>query len=241
MARGSTDNKVLRHTDPPYVEVVGEGQYDEEVRVFVLELTLRVSATMSVTAARRDDILTRRCLQALTAAGGLRRDEIEDAGVNLWRPWWGGRKARDELIHRLVIRCDDRVRLAKALSAVEKSTGRGKTVGFNMRQPVFDAKPEVRDAALRGALAAARRKSEALASECGASVGRVLLIEEEGSAVRPSGAIGDDDWFGDAGRFDMARRRISGLRAAGPEPEPLESPSRTVWVNYRVRFELLRQ
>lgn len=68
-------------------------------------------------------------------------------------------------------------------------------------------------------------------------LGQVLSVEEGKQAKRNSGFTGDEDWTGDDSRFAMGGGVL--LAAAANEPEPiLQRPTRTIYVNCRVRFAL---
>jgi uncharacterized protein YggE len=200
-----------------------------------------VRAAKEETSLQQAGELAARCVERLTAAG-IARDEIEEAGLDLQRPWWQRRKEESkvgkEATRRLRVRCPDFRRLAAGLSAIESvAGGQRDTVDVSMKAPVFTSDESVRTAALRSALSAARDKAAALAEESVMTLGAVLRVEEGSPVQRHSGFAGDQDWWGDSERFGAGRGYL--MESVGEDAPPLPTPSRTVWVRCRARFELL--
>jgi len=226
---------------PPYVEVVGEAEFDEPIETFIAEVTLSVRAAKEETSLQQVGELASRCVERLVGAG-LARDEIADGGLDLQRPWWTRRReearAGKEATRRLLLRSPSLARLTAGLAAIETlAGGQRDTIDVTMKPPVFAGDEAVRTAALRRALAAAREKAQALAEESVMTLGSVLRVEEGSPVQRHSGFAGDQDWHGDAARFGAGMGYLS--ESGGSESEPLTTPSRTVWVRCRARFELL--
>jgi uncharacterized protein YggE len=230
----------MRDDQQPFVEVLAEASYEEPIERFVAELQLEVRGASEDSAVQQVAELSRRCVERLTS-GGLARDEIEDAGLSMHRPWWFRKKeqAGKTATHQLRVRCGDVARLNAALVAVDGVTANPReTVNLNMRQPIFREDDAARAEALRLAVRAGREKAQAVADEAGAALGRLLSVEEGPSAQRHSGYGGDSDWWGDSGRFAALRSAGGGMGMVEEAPEPLATPARTIWVRCRARFEL---
>jgi uncharacterized protein YggE len=227
-----------RSTAAPFVEVLADASYEEPIERFIADLELEVRGASDDSALQQVAELSRRCVERLTAAG-LARDEIEDAGLAMRRPWWTRTKETGkEATHKLRLRCADLARLNRALAALDGvGANQRETVNLSMRQPVFRDDDAPRAEALRRAVRVAREKASAVAAEAGATLGDVLQVIEAPSSERGSGFGDDNDWWGDSGRFrGAAAGLVMGEVMEGPEP--LATPSRTIWVRCRVRFAL---
>jgi len=225
-----------------FVEVLADASFEEPIEQFVAELGLEVRGASEDSALQQVRELSHRCVERLTAAG-MSRDEIEDAGLSMQRPWWTRSKEKPgkEATHRLRVRCADLARMNRAMSSLDGvTTNTRETINLHMRQPVFREDDARRAEALRRAIKAAREKAAAIAAEAGATLGPVLQVIEAPPAARGSGFGADDDWAGDGSRFAGAggSAYVMASIGEGGEPEPLATPSRTIWVRCRVRFAL---
>lgn len=219
-----------------YIDVVGEGMFEEQVKNYIADLTIEVKASKSETAIKEADKLKAKCIQKLIKSG-LEPDQIIDAGKEVWRPWWGSRKVAKEAYQKITVKTNDVDLLSKALSATESLFDNQRYVfTINMRQPEFEPAEGVKEEALKEAIKDARYKAVALASESGLTLTNVLQIQELKQAKRSSGAMGDWDWAGDSDRFAVAAAPMALADAGGAGAPDIESPKRAIWVKYRVRF-----
>ena len=227
-----------------FVDVLADASYDEPVERFIADVELEGRGASEDSAMQQVRELTSRCVERLTAAG-LARDEIEDAGMAMRRPWWTRKKEPPgkEATHKLRLRCGDLAKLNRALAALEGAAANTReAINLHMRPPVFREDDAPRADALRRAVRAAREKAQAVAVEAGATLGPVLQVIEAPSAWRGSGFGDDNDWGGDSSRFaggGGGAVLMAGIGEAGEQPEPLATPSRTIWVRCRVRFSLI--
>lgn len=230
----------MERSENSYIEVIGEGSYFEEVSEYVVDLGLEVRAAKDDTAIAEISDLRDTCIQKLVASG-IGKDEIIDSGGEVWRPWFRRRKVAKEAHHKITIKTPDVERLSKALSELEAIfANKRHNFTIDMRQPVYDNDLTAAIEAQKHALTEARAKANALATEANVRLGSVIRIEELAKTKRSSGAFGDDDWSGDSGRFALAAGATTDLAegAVAEEPVPTESPKRTIWVRYRVRFAI---
>ncbi len=224
-----------------YIEVVGEGRYVEKAVRFVAEILVEVRAAKQETALDEAASLWKSVLNTLQNAG-ITEEEIIEGGTDYYRSWYWKKKVGQTAARKIILRISDFGRLNRALEELEPLQDRDrKKISVNMRQPEFDASADAKAEALRAAYRDAYEKAKGLCSEMGRSVGGVLHVEEGGWAKRSSGFSGDEDWWGDSGRFGAAAGVM--LAAGAPssgEPEiSLENPTRTIFVKCRVRFEIL--
>jgi uncharacterized protein YggE len=226
-----------------YVEVVGEASYQEPIDRFHATVALEVRAAKEETALIDLNELVDRCVKRLLAAG-LQRDEVEDAGSDLERPWWWNSRKEKQVgkigRHRLLLKTETILRLSGALAAIENVPANTReSVEVQMGRPTFKQDDTVREDALQRAVATAFASANALVRASGAKVGRVVRIEEGVAAARHSGFTGDEDWTGDYGRFAAGGAGVV-MESASPSPA-LSKPQRTIWVKCRVRYELKHQ
>src|SRR5207247_3011355 len=99
--------------------------------------------------------------------------------------------------------------------------------------PFFESAREEIDRAHRDAVAEARSKAAVVASAAEGCVGRVLSARQLALRQRSSGAFGDNDWWGDLERFTPV------FHIGGRGELDAGEPTRTIYVRFLVRFELL--
>jgi uncharacterized protein YggE len=231
----------MKKSENHYIEVMGEGSYTEEVSEYIADIILEVRAAKDQTALTEISDLKDHCVKQLVASG-IRNDEIIDSGREVWRPWFRRKKVGKEARHKLTLRTSDIERLSKALSEIEPLfSGQRHHFTIEMRQPVFSDNLSAVIEAQKQALEEARTKAKALAREAQLQLGGIIRIEELAKTKRSSGAYGDYDWEGDSDRFAAAAAPaiMLGDLAEESEPAALESPARTIWVKYRVRFAIV--
>jgi uncharacterized protein YggE len=231
-----------------YLEVVGEGKFTETASRFVAEVNLGVHAVKQESALSEIAALHRETVQLLRGAG-LTDDEIVDGGAGFVtsfdRPWTWKKKHERDAKQRLIIKVKQLDRLYAALGVLENlqsRVARSQTVYVELRQPEFEAPSEMRAVAHSSAFLDAQEKAQQLAARTNGKLGKVLFVEEAGRAKRNSGFSGDEDWFGDSSRFEgrgLHAFSIDALEAVPRPSEQLAMPTRTIFVQCRVRFELL--
>jgi hypothetical protein len=135
-------------------------------------------------------------------------------------------------------------RLTKALESLEPlqdGFDKRRTIGVEMRAPVFEDSPVSHSTALKAACQRARAQAEELAAKMGCRLGTVLIVREGPLGRRGAGFGSDYDW-GDYDR--IYNSEISLLCAASPveesaPPAALQRPKQTVFVRVAVRFALI--
>jgi uncharacterized protein YggE len=226
-----------------YIEVTGEGRYVEIAARFVAEISVEVRAAKQETAMDEAAALWKSALATLRSAG-IAEEEIVEGGTGYFHPWYWKKKVGQTASRKIILKVSEFGRLNRALEELEPLQERDrKTINVSMRQPEFATSTEAKTEALRVAYRDAHEKAKALCGEMTKRLGGVIHAEEGGWSKRASGFSGDEDWWGDSGRFGPAAGGGLFLSAAAPtagEPEITpENPSRTIFVKCRVRFEIL--
>lgn len=229
--------KLFEWEDASYIDVLCEGEFTETVEKYVLNLVLQVTATKDDTALDEVMQLKERCVKHLLDSG-IQRAELFDGGTNLTRPWYRQKKIGKEASAKLSVQTEDIKRLSQAVHAIEQvKNSQREAIQMTMRSPVFGADEALVTQALQTAIRRAKEKAAILAASAELELAGVYRIEELSRAKRDSGAYGDEDWWGDSMRFLGA---VAGGAASADEEEitllDLESPKRTIWVRYKVRF-----
>lgn len=224
-----------------YIEVIGEGCFEETAARFIADVTLEVRAAKEETALREVGELREEALSFLRSAG-LVDEEIVEGGLDVHRPWHWKKKVGQTATRKLLLKVEDFGRLSHALELLEPLQSRDKdrkTVSVQMRQPEFADESDGKATALIEAFTEARAKASRLAAAMNGRLGQVLSVEEGKQAKRNSGFTGDEDWTGDDSRFAMAGGVMLAAAGAASEPEPiLQRPTRMMYVTCRVRFAL---
>ncbi len=219
-----------------YIEVLSEAEYTEEITNHILDLIVEVRATQDHIALAEVNALKERTIQHLMATG-LPPTSILDGGTRLTRPWYQKKNVGKKASVKLIIQIADLDQLARSLSDIEQiRQSQRETIQFHMRQPVFQADDTAVNRALQQAIIQAKQKATILATEAGVQLGNIARIEELSRTKRDSGAYGDEDWWGDSQRFATGAAGAGVLGAEDSSLPNLDTPKRTIWVRYKVRF-----
>jgi uncharacterized protein YggE len=225
-----------------YIELTGEGQFQEEAVSYVAEITFEVRAAKDETAFREISELFEAGVSTLRS-NGINDDEMTDGGTDVKQPWYSRKKVGQNVSRKLILKVEDVNRLTLALEKLEplQSENRErKTISVDMRQPVFEASAETRGAALAAAYDDARKKGLMLCESMNATLGNPVFVEEGGSTKRNSGFSGDEDWNGDSARFGYGGVYMAapGGASADLDSHSLANPTRTIFVRCRARFAI---
>lgn len=129
-----------------------------------------------------------------------------------------------------MIACADIGRVRTALAALERFFESKKySLDVSTMTPRFEAADGEKASGQRAAIEDARSKAATLAAASGATLGRVLQIEELGLQRSRSGAYGDED-YGQV--YSLMESTV------GDEPTELDPAKRKQTCSYRVRFAL---
>lgn len=120
-----------------------------------------------------------------------------------------------------------RDRLVELVSGLPSS--KQETVDVMVPQPIFEASTEAVQHALREAVEDAHAKAAVIALASGGRVGKITSARQMPQRVRASGALGDEDWWGDN----------NSLHIGGARDIDADDPTRKVCVRFLVRFELI--
>jgi hypothetical protein len=222
-----------------FIEVVSEGEYFEEIEQYVADLRLEVHAATEETALAEMEGLKDKAIRLLREAG-FTQEELFDGGTEVWRPWYARKKPGKQVWYKLTIRHKNMPLFSAAISSLEPLfSNQRHTFTLDRKQPVFLPQPGGLEAALRQAFDGARHKARVLAAAAGVALGGVLQMEELSKAKRNSGAFGDEDWGGDEARYGGGVGGMAVAGAPGGEPPEISNPKRTIWLRYRVRFEVV--
>lgn len=168
---------------------------------------------------------------------GITQEALFDGGMEVWRPWYGKKKTGKQVWYRLTVKHQNIDLINSAVSSLEPLLANQRySFTLDMKQPVFKPEADGVEKALKQAYANASQKARILALSAGVTLGGVLQIEELSKAKRNSGAYGDEDYWGDEGRYGGT----GGIAFSGAAEKPaIRSPKRTVWLRYRIRFEVM--
>ena len=225
-----------------YIEVIGEGSFNETASRFIAEVTLEVRAAKDETALRDLAELCNDAVAILRDAG-LADEELTEGGTDFRRPWYWKKQVGQNASRKLILKVSDFGRLIRALELLEPLQSRNKerkTISVDMRQPEFADSVDAKATALADAFADAKAKATQLVSSMNCRLGVPLQVEECTHAKRNSGFSGDEDWGGDYSRFAMGGGVVLAAAAgAASQPDPdLQHPTRTIFVKCRVRFAI---
>lgn len=225
-----------------YVEVIGEGEFEEKAARFIAHVSFEVRAAKDETAFREVAELANEGITILREAGIL-DTELTEGGADYRRPWYWKKQVGQTASRKVILKVTDFARLNSALELLEPLQSRNKeckTISVEMRAPEFEDSSDSKSSVLAKAFADAQAKATKLATAMACSLGPPLQVEEGGWSKRNSGFAGDDDWNGDAGRFGGGFAMVM-AQPAGAAAEPaieLARPTRTIFVKCRARFEL---
>ncbi|MEN9864675.1 MAG: hypothetical protein RL748_265 [Pseudomonadota bacterium] len=208
-----------------FIEVVGEGSYEERISTYRAEINLSVRAAQAETAIREVGELRNQCIIQLRQAG-MADAELIEGGAEVGRSWYERKKTGQEAVQKILIECSDLARIQAAVAALEGLFENQRyTFQFSMNRPGFEIPADSVILAQRAAMQDARSQAEVLAQACGVKIMHVAQVEELTAKTSRSGMYGDEDWGG----YAMAG-------AAASAPIQLEAGSRKNTVRYRVRF-----
>ena len=219
-----------------YVEILGEASYTERVRHYPVSVDLEVMYPVT----ESEDIHARFASldQRFTSAVAPFRSSftsVEDGGTKFDLVSDGRTQRSRRLSRRYLFMAespDAQDRLIAAVSCL--AAGKAETVEVSVRQPFFECGKEEIDRAHRDAVADAQAKANVVARAARGQVGRVLSVRQLALRQRSSGAFGDSDWWGDLERFTPE------FHIGGRGELDAGEPTRTIYVRFLVRFELLR-
>lgn len=222
-----------------YIEITGEGSYAEDAARFVTDIFIEVRAAKKESAFDEANGFAKEVIHTLIKAG-IQESELIEGGADYFRPWYLRKKVSQTGIRKVTVKIDDLSRLYSALEMLEPlQKAERRLLNIEMRQPEFEATSNSKAAALRAAYHDAKHKATEVANEMGCKLGPVIHIEEGRSSRRSSGFTGDEDWWGDSGRFSSGVTYSPVLGSAEDDEEiTLENPTRTIWVKCRVRFQI---
>lgn len=225
-----------------YLEVFGEGKFQEQASSFIAEVTLEIRAAEDETALQELQALSGEALASLRG-GGIADDEIVGGG-ELNRPWYWKKPVGQTATRKIILKVADVGKLNRALAQLEPlqaSHKERRTISIALRQPEYQSSREAQAGALVEAFEDALAKATRLAAAMNVELGRPIQTEEGGWAKRSSGVAGDADWGGDRSRFALGGAAAVGAPGAGDaEPErELFPPTRTIFVRCRVRFGIV--
>ena len=228
--RGPVNRNVRRTIMDRYIEVIGEGSFNETASRFIAEVTLEVRAAKDETALRDVAEFCNDAVAILRDAG-LADEELTEGGTDFRRPWYWKKQVGQNASRKLILKVSDFGRLVRALELLERLQSRNKerkTISVDMRQPEFADSVD------------AKAKATQLVSSMNCRLGMPLQVEEGTHAKRNSGFSGDEDWGGDYSRFAMGGGVVLAAAAgAASQPDPdLQHPTRTIFVKCRVRFAI---
>ncbi|BDD11697.1 hypothetical protein FUAX_41290 (plasmid) [Fulvitalea axinellae] len=217
-----------------FIEVTGEGEYQERIEKYILELRIEVRASDEEKALKDVFSLKDKTVIELKRAG-LATDNIIDGGHELWKPWYGRKKTGKCAYYKLILETGDENLLSKS---IERATLLFQEQRFNMtyemKQPKYENPIEAEKQAINDAFENAMKKASAIAVSSSIEIGNLLQVTELSKSKRNSGSYGDEDWFGDESRFGSAL-----VAGAAEEDNPaMKKTERTVWIRYKFRFEI---
>jgi len=222
-----------------FIEIIGEGEYQERIEKYILDLKLEVRASDEETALKEVLKLKDETVLLLKKSG-LSIENIIDGGYELWKPWNRKKKTGKYAHYKIIIQTKDENILSKSIEKISVLfQNQRHSLTYEMRQPQYDNPIELEKDAIKTAYKNALNKAKAIAEESNVEIGRLLQVNELSKSKRNSGIYGDEDWMGDNSRFGGY---VGGISVAGggyEEPDSTTSKAeRTIWVRYKFRFEI---
>jgi len=218
-----------------FIEVVGSATLLEEPVEYRADLNIVVRAAQAENAMKEVGELRSQCIRVLKDAG-LTEKDLREGGAEMWRPWFWRKKPGREAMQKILVSCSDVQPLYQALSHLEPLFENQRySLSVSMRKPHFSASDDARIQARRGAVADAREKATALASEGGLMIKGISQIEELAEKTSASGMFGDQDWGG----YAFAGAAVGAAdddSADEPGYEKMEGAHRIATLRFRVRF-----
>jgi len=160
-----------------YIEVTGTARSQETAREFYAHIEVEVRAAPKAGAGSTATELRNTVVRALRDAG-MRDDEMVEGGESIATYWWR-KKGEREASRTIVLKCQDYVRMVRAIASLEPlSTDKRTNIDVRMRSPKFEGTDESKAQARAAALRDARAKADALAAEAAVRITSVLRIEE---------------------------------------------------------------
>ena len=218
-----------------FIEVIGEGKYQEKIENYVLELKIEARAADEEKAMKAVFSLRDEAVKKLKHAG-LSSDNIIDGGHELWKPWYSRKKSGRYTYYKLILEVADENLLSKSVEHVTVlfQDHQRYSLTYDMKQPKYENPTDLEKQAIKDAFNNAMLKANAIADSSNLAIGKLLQATELSKSKRNAGAYGDEDWMGDASRF-------GGAMATGGMVEEddtaMKKAERTIWVRYKFRFE----
>lgn len=225
-------------TSQHYIEVIGEGLYQEIPEQVILDIQLSVRAAQEETAAEDNKKFANTLINELLAHG-LTQAEIRFGGRQSYTPWWKRKKAGQETRTKITVVSARRDIAYKAVDSISRYLNNKRiSVEVSERQPIFKTPDGAVSQAFEAAMVNAKEKAEHLANLASCRLGNVLEIQEWRRDMRHSGSYGDSDWWGDSGAMRMAAG--AGINEFDDDPAGrLQGNARTIYIKFRVRYGIL--
>ncbi|MEM7374149.1 MAG: SIMPL domain-containing protein [Bacteroidota bacterium] len=221
------------------IEVTGEGEYQEQIQYYVLDITIEVRAKTDALAVEETNKLKDRCIECLLEHG-ITSDEITYGGLEIWRPWYQKKKVEKYAQHTFTLRVGDRDRLGKAVDQMAKLFDEDRFhVAMSMRPPLFEEKEQGVDKAIKAAYQDALRKAKLIAGEAGKEIGSMTKAIELSKAKRKLTGRGDIDFRAENGRASGSIGFAASLGKPDPDAVPLSE--RSIWLTYKFTFEIKKE
>jgi hypothetical protein len=218
-----------------FIDIVGQGSYTEQARYYPVSAQLEVM----VPVADSEDIQGRFQVwdEQFTATVAPLRSQftaVEDGGTKLDIKVDTLAQSLAQRYKRLTRRyrfvapsAGLRDRLVEAISGIPFS--KEQTVDIMIPPAVFEASAADVQRANCDAVEDAHAKAASVARTAVGRVGRILSARQMPPHLRASGAMGDEDWWGQWDSFHIG----------GGGPLETTAPTRLVSVRFLVRFELV--
>lgn len=134
-----------------FIEVISEGEYNEEIEQYVADLRLEVNASTEETALTEIEVLKDKTIGMLLESG-LAPEELFDGGMEVWRPWYGKKKTGKQVWYKLTVKHKDAERFSGAISRLEPLFANQRySFTLDMKQPLFKPEPDGLNKALQQA------------------------------------------------------------------------------------------
>lgn len=226
-----------------HIEVVGSATYEEHPDTFLLDIDVFVRTSKESSAQTEIKAIVNQIIDTLLQ-NGLTKDEVFFGGKETFTPWWKRNKTGLETRNRISIKGTNQALIYQAVESIDSidsyQNNKRIRIEIDERQPIYNAKEDVVNNAMKQAMDDALGKANCLAESSGCKVGKVLEIQEMNKGIRGSGSYGDYD-YGD-GMYAMAVAGGSVTDDYDVDPASrLQSNARIVTLKYRFKYQLVSE
>ena len=166
-----------------FIEVTGEGTYQEQIETYILTMTLEVRAVDESTAMDELATLKEASIKTLTESG-LSASEIIDGGHDLSQHWTNRKKTGKYARYKIIVESAEESTLNTAAQNVSTLFQHQRyQLDLEMKQPRFKNDQADQQIAIKAAYETALSKAKAIASISDVQLGKLIEATELASGL----------------------------------------------------------